>query len=304
MAGNVAENLQALGIEVYSEYNGGTTPIKTRYVDERSGQILLRVDANDKVIRINNNTLKGISNNQYNGVKIDAIVVSDYDKGFLEEEDIEFICKNNSNVFIDTKKILGSWCKYASFIKINHVEYQRTEYTIQELGIEDKMIITLSSKGCQHKGKLYPVEKVQIRDVSGAGDTFLSGLVSEFILTKDKNGNFISGGYRIQSNFLDNGDSPMKTYNTNDQYGGKVSSSFENLAVPAGLFYVNMRFPKKDSQKNEHFYEKHTTVSDDLFDKLFYLVEADKKRKRKTRKHLEKHQPKLDKHKTRRHKHV
>jgi D-beta-D-heptose 7-phosphate kinase/D-beta-D-heptose 1-phosphate adenosyltransferase len=185
MAGNVAENLQALGIEVYSEYNGGTTPIKTRYVDERSGQILLRVDANDKVIRINNNTLKGISNNQYNGVKIDAIVVSDYDKGFLEEEDIEFICKNNSNVFIDTKKILGSWCKYASFIKINHVEYQRTEYTIQELGIEDKMIITLSSKGCQHKGKLYPVEKVQIRDVSGAGDTFLSGLVSEFILTKD-----------------------------------------------------------------------------------------------------------------------
>jgi len=183
MAGNVAENLQALGIEVYSEYNGGTTPIKTRYVDERSGQILLRVDANDKVTRINNNILKEICNNQYNGVKIDAIVVSDYDKGFLEEEDIEFICKNNSNVFIDTKKILGSWCKHASFIKINHVEYQRTEYTIQELGIEDKMIITLSSKGCQHKGKLYPVEKVQIRDVSGAGDTFLSGLVAEYVLT-------------------------------------------------------------------------------------------------------------------------
>jgi D-beta-D-heptose 7-phosphate kinase/D-beta-D-heptose 1-phosphate adenosyltransferase len=116
---------------------------------------------------------------------MDAIIISDYDKGFLEEEDIDFICKNNFNVFIDTKKILGGWCKNASFIKINHVEYQRTEYTIQELGIKDKMIITLSSKGCQHKDKVYPVEKVQIRDVSGAGDTFLSGLVSEFILTKD-----------------------------------------------------------------------------------------------------------------------
>jgi D-beta-D-heptose 7-phosphate kinase/D-beta-D-heptose 1-phosphate adenosyltransferase len=185
MAGNVVENLHALGIEVYSEYNGGVIPTKTRYVDERSGQILLRVDANDNVKRINNETLNQITNNKYQGITIDAIVISDYNKGFLEEEDIDFICKNNSNVFIDTKKILGGWCKYASFIKINHVEYQHTEYTIQELGIEDKMIITLSSKGCQHKGKIYPVEKVQIRDVSGAGDTFLSGLVAEYVLTKD-----------------------------------------------------------------------------------------------------------------------
>jgi D-beta-D-heptose 7-phosphate kinase/D-beta-D-heptose 1-phosphate adenosyltransferase len=185
MAGNVAENLQALGIQVYSEYNGGTIPFKTRYVDERSGQILLRVDANDKVERVNKDILKHITNNNYKGITMDAIIVSDYDKGFLEEEDIDFICKNNSNVFIDTKKILGSWCKYASFIKINHVEYQRTEYTIHELDIEDKMIITLSSRGCQHKGKIYPVKKVQIRDVSGAGDTFLSGLVAEYVLTKD-----------------------------------------------------------------------------------------------------------------------
>jgi bifunctional ADP-heptose synthase (sugar kinase/adenylyltransferase) len=185
MAGNVVENLQALNTQTYFIKNPEPTPIKTRYVDERSGQLLLRVDANDKVERINENTLKYITNNKYKGVTMDAIIISDYDKGFLEEEDIDFICKNNFNVFIDTKKILGGWCKNASFIKINHVEYQRTEYTIQELGIKDKMIITLSSKGCQHKDKVYPVEKVQIRDVSGAGDTFLSGLVSEFILTKD-----------------------------------------------------------------------------------------------------------------------
>jgi len=122
----------------------------------------------------------------------------------------------------------------------------------------------------------------------------------EFILTKDENGNFISGGYRIQSNFLDNGDSPMKTYNTNDQMGGKVSSSFENLAVPAGLFYVNMRVPKKH-EKKKHFYEKHTTAPDELMDKLFGLVETDKKRKRKTRKHIDKYSLKLNKTKTRKH---
>ena len=185
MAGNVVANLNALGIQTYFIANPEPTPTKTRYVDDRSGQILLRVDANDKVGRISEDILKHIAGNKYKGITINAIIISDYDKGFLEEEDIDFICKNNSNVFIDTKKILGSWCKYASYIKINHVEYQHTEYTIHELNIEDKMIITLSSKGCQHKGKLYPVEKVQIRDVSGAGDTFLSGLVAEYVLTKD-----------------------------------------------------------------------------------------------------------------------
>ena len=147
MAGNVVANLEALGIKTYFIKNPEPTPTKTRYVDDRSGQILLRVDANDKVERISEDTLKHIISNKYKGITMNAIIISDYDKGFLEEEDIEFICKNNSNVFIDTKKILGKWCVNASFIKINHVEYQRTEYTIHELNIKDKMIITLSSKG-------------------------------------------------------------------------------------------------------------------------------------------------------------
>jgi D-beta-D-heptose 7-phosphate kinase/D-beta-D-heptose 1-phosphate adenosyltransferase len=184
MAGNVVSNLEALGVSVIFIKNDNKI-IKKRYVDERSGQILLRVDFNDKATPINSSTLKKINNNIYNDTKIDAIIISDYDKGFLEEEDIRFICENNINVFIDTKKILGSWCKSATYIKINHVEYEHTEYSLKELDIEDKLIITLSSKGCQHKGKIYPVEKVQIKDVSGAGDTFVSGLVCEYILSSN-----------------------------------------------------------------------------------------------------------------------
>jgi len=184
MAGNVVENLEAMGLTTQFISNSETI-LKTRYVDDRSGQIMLRVDENDKVERINKDELKSITNNQYKGVMMDAIIISDYDKGFLEEEDIQFICENNKNVFIDTKKILGKWCVNASFIKINHVEFKHTEYTIHELDLEDKLIITLSNKGCQHKNKLYPVKKVQIRDVSGAGDTFLSGLVAEYVLTND-----------------------------------------------------------------------------------------------------------------------
>jgi D-beta-D-heptose 7-phosphate kinase/D-beta-D-heptose 1-phosphate adenosyltransferase len=139
MAGNVIANLKALGLNVLSIYNGEQI-IKSRYVDDRSGQILLRVDENDKVKRINTDNIKQIINNQYKGINIDAIVISDYDKGFLDEEDIQFICMNNKHVFIDTKKILDNYCTHASFIKINHVEYAHTEYSLKDLNIEDKLI--------------------------------------------------------------------------------------------------------------------------------------------------------------------
>lgn len=108
----------------------------------------------------------------------------------------------------------------------------------------------------------------------------------EFTFTLDSDGNVVGGGYKINSLFLQGGMAPMVTMNKIDQNGGKVSSPFENLAVPAGLFYVNMRVPKKyiDRVSEEH-YKPHETISDEIIDKLYSLVEVDKKRKRKTRKH-------------------
>ena len=116
----------------------------------------------------------------------------------------------------------------------------------------------------------------------------------EFAFTLDRDGNVVGGGYKINSSFLQGGMAPMITMNTSDQSGGKVSSPFENLAVPAGLFYVNMRVPKKyiDRDSEEH-YKPHETISDDMIDKLYSLVEVDKKRKRKTRKyHTKQHKTK------------
>jgi len=76
MAGNVVENLEALGLDTYFISNPETI-LKTRYVDDRSGQILLRVDENDKVKRIDEDKLKFITNNKYKGLTIDAIIISD-----------------------------------------------------------------------------------------------------------------------------------------------------------------------------------------------------------------------------------
>lgn len=184
MALNVANNISAIGSmsEIITQPEA---IVKTRYVDERTNALLLRVDVNDKSSKISDDIIENIIDNVYKGIRYDAIIISDYCKGFLTEEDIEFISYRNSNVFLDTKKILGEWCKYVSYIKINHTEYDRTKHTIDQLNIIDQLIITRSDEGCEYKGKLFPVEKVNIKDVSGAGDTFISGLVCEFIRTKD-----------------------------------------------------------------------------------------------------------------------
>ena len=48
-----------------------------------------------------------------------------------------------------------------------------------------KMIITQGQKGCIYRNKIYKVPLVEVKDVSGAGDTFISGLCCEFLKTKD-----------------------------------------------------------------------------------------------------------------------
>jgi D-beta-D-heptose 7-phosphate kinase/D-beta-D-heptose 1-phosphate adenosyltransferase len=184
MASNVAANISAIGAKV-KLITQSENITKTRYIDERTNSLLLRIDDNDESSKISNNLLNSLIDNEYEGIKYDAIIVSDYCKGFLSEEDIEIIATRNSNVFLDTKKILGGWCNDMTFIKINHTEYDKTKHTIDFLGIYEKMIITRSDDGCEYNHILHPVEKVNIKDVSGAGDTFISGLVCEFIRTKD-----------------------------------------------------------------------------------------------------------------------
>jgi bifunctional ADP-heptose synthase (sugar kinase/adenylyltransferase) len=182
MSGNVVANLKALGANVIHITNP-TQITKTRLVDERTNQMLLRIDENDSVKNIDTNEIFKIRYNTYDNIHIDAIIISDYDKGFLNEDDIEMVCSYNTNVFIDTKKIIDRWATKASFLKINHVEFEKTEYTLRDLDLKEKLIITLSDKGCKYKDQIFPVDKVKIKDVSGAGDTFISGLVLEWLRT-------------------------------------------------------------------------------------------------------------------------
>ena len=189
MAKNVANNIEALKTTIFTVTNNNNIR-KVRYVDDKSNQLVLRVDEHDHCDRIDKETLMQIKNNEYhplmsNKTSVDAIIISDYCKGFLEEEDIQYICENNQNVFIDTKKELGDWINLADYIKINSLEYEKNEKFFKDNDIINKTIVTQGNKGCLFRGEIYSTEDVPVKDISGAGDTFLAGLAVEYVRTND-----------------------------------------------------------------------------------------------------------------------
>ena len=124
-----------------------------------------------------------------------------------------------------------------------------------------------------------------------------SGLGPDDLLfyEEQRGGNNIimSGGYSVDSFLLKQGLSPMKTFGALEcgQSGGKQSdgnkpsSIFENLAVPAGLFYINQK-PTQDTYSNsKQKCMDHKMLPDNIFDEFIKMIEIDKhrKRQRKTR---------------------
>ena len=171
MAGNVCLNLQAFGLDVTFLTNSERI-VKTRFFDEKSNQQILRMDNEERVKPL----LVPVSTESF-----DAVVISDYDKGYLTHDKIFEIVENSScPVFIDSKKrILPN--KENCFVKINDIEYEN----LREDCYIDNLIVTKGSEGCVYKQTLYPAEKVNVYDVVGAGDTFLSALVYGYITCGD-----------------------------------------------------------------------------------------------------------------------
>lgn len=176
MAMNVFRNIAAKTTNCEILTNDNWEQItKTRYVHETSNHNFLRLDS-----------IADISELDFNKVNFnhDIIVISDYNKGFLSRQTISNICQNHHSVFIDTKKILGSWATGAKYIKINNYEYLNSLSEITQ-DMESKLIHTNGSKGCEFQGKNYPVNPVEVKDTSGAGDSFMAALVVKYAETED-----------------------------------------------------------------------------------------------------------------------
>jgi bifunctional ADP-heptose synthase (sugar kinase/adenylyltransferase) len=169
MAGNVDSNLRAFGLHVSLLANAEKI-VKTRWIDTITGQHTgIREDIEPKLSPISGN-VPGIND-------FDAVVFSDYNKGFVTEDFIVKIRKEyNGPIFIDTKK--KDLQKFEGcYVKVNSTEYAAaTSYPTD-------LIVTLGKDGARYNGTVYPAPYVQVHDVCGAGDTFLSALVAEFLRT-------------------------------------------------------------------------------------------------------------------------
>ena len=165
MAWNVYNNLLSFGIDCQMLTNDEKI-VKTRFIDQRSNQQILRYDEGSRVDPLNDDEL---SDEQF-----DALVISDYDKGFLTTEKIfELSSRFVGPVFIDSKK---TNLPEDAYIKINELEYEKMSYCNH-----DNLIITRGGKGAEYRGELYPAEKVNVFDVVGAGDTFLAALIYGYL---------------------------------------------------------------------------------------------------------------------------
>lgn len=170
MAGNVNSNLRAFGIKTVFVHQPLEKHInKTRYVDQKSGQHLIRVD--DTHPNITPLDVTEIDNiDQY-----DAIVISDYNKGFVEYETVEHLRKlYKGPIFIDSKKKdLGRFKD--CIVKVNESEYNHAT------SVPSNLIVTKGGAGALYEDVLYPAVKADMFDVCGAGDTFLTGLVFKYL---------------------------------------------------------------------------------------------------------------------------
>ena len=174
MSSNVRENLKSAGV-VVDHITHEEIIIKNRYVDISFNQQLLRVDEGEakKVKPLDVSSLKD---------NYDIVIISDYNKGFLTEEVCKDMCDKycNSKIYVDSKKSDLS-CFSNSTIKINKKEFE----SAKNISRDNDIIVTLGKDGAMFDGKKFEAENVNVFDVSGAGDVFLSSMVIGHIIGLD-----------------------------------------------------------------------------------------------------------------------
>jgi len=113
----------------------------------------------------------------------DIVIVSDYNKGFLDDNHLWTIGHLAKLSILDTKRKLSQDVanKY-SFIKLNEGEAKNNSHLNPK-----NIITTLGSKGAYYNGELIPQNNPQQTiDVSGAGDTFVAAFAVKFLETLEE----------------------------------------------------------------------------------------------------------------------
>lgn len=180
MSGNVKKNIESLNknVDVYHIHQSEVIT-KTRFVESKSNHMFIRLDEGEYDIqqfKIDSFTEDFIKN-------FDITIVSDYNKGFLSDDDIIYIAKNSKLSILDSKRKLNeSILESFSFVKLNEIEMINNK----NFSNHKNIIVTLGSKGAKFNDEVYPsINPKETVDVSGAGDTFTSSFILKFYETKN-----------------------------------------------------------------------------------------------------------------------
>lgn len=180
MSGNVVQNLRALDENCNIEHwYQSERVLKTRFVDIKTNHMFLRLDDGESLISPMTHSQERLStiNN------FDIVVVSDYNKGFLEDEWLKYLGKFAKLSILDSKrKLTKEIVESFSFVKLNEKEANNNS----DLRDCQNIIVTLGEKGAKYNNVIYespnPRETI---DVSGAGDTFTASFILEYFKTKN-----------------------------------------------------------------------------------------------------------------------
>lgn len=184
MAGNVVQNLLSLDpkLEIIHLHQSEIIT-KTRLVEDKSNQMLVRIDDGElssisPLLLLSPSNVNTIIDSQ-------MVIISDYDKGYLVPEMIRKISTMNPLTILDTKKKLTyDVIEHVTFVKLNEHEYLNNKELVDKN--PEKFLITLGSKGCKHNDVIYSSPKPQETiDVSGAGDTFVASFSIKYLETKN-----------------------------------------------------------------------------------------------------------------------
>jgi len=177
MAHNVYNGFKRLGLcDVDLISNPPNLIKKHRFIDSRHNVQVLRVDHQEKIEKFELKQVKDFD-------IYDCLVISDYDKGFLEAKEIisliSFFVRRKKKIFIDTKKKASFHTIKDVFMKINQSEAEKFP---KDIFMKHNVIVTKGEKGAWLCGKLFPAHNIpEVKDVCGAGDSFMVGLVSKYL---------------------------------------------------------------------------------------------------------------------------
>ena len=171
-AGLVYENLKSLGVDVTLFKTNQPRSIKTRIICD--GHYITRID-NDKHAN-SNVVLDEVLCSDFS--KYDYVVLSDYNKGVLDEslKIIEYINKFGCKIIVDPKEHATQY-KNAWLVKPNNSEFTKFGFSdwngnIITTNSSDNVVACIDDVDYN-----LPVAQVEVSDVTGAGDCFLAAFV-------------------------------------------------------------------------------------------------------------------------------